>query len=62
MTNVLKLLQNYLDVNVGDYTYFSAEYWYEKFKNHYSYLEFDDFELDEIFEYLEKIEMELMNN
>ena len=58
MKHTIQLLQNYLNANVGDYSYFSAEYWYEKFKNHYSYLEFDDFELDEIFEYLEKIENE----
>lgn len=58
MKHTIQLLQNYLDVNVGDYSYFSAEYWYEKFKKHYAYLEFDDFELDEIFKYLEKIEME----
>ena len=58
MKHTLQLIQTYLDNNVYEYDQFSAEYWYDKIKKHFAYLEFDDFELDEIFKYLEKIEME----
>ena len=59
MNQVMKLLNEYLDANVGDYSYFDADYWYEKFINKYDKTwDFTEDEKDEILEYLNRLEME----
>ena len=55
---IINVLQKYLDQNVGDYAYFKAETWYQKFTNHYPWMIQDDGDYDAIFTYLEKIEEE----
>lgn len=55
---IVNVLQKYLDQNVGDYAYFKAETWYEKFNNHYPWMIQDNGDDDAIRAYLEKIEEE----
>lgn len=54
---IVNVLQKYLDQNVGDYAYFKADTWYEKFTNHYPWMIQDDGDDAAIRAYLENIEV-----
>lgn len=55
---VIEKVQNFLDQNVGDYSYFRAATWYEAIKEHFEYMEWGNEQYKWIWEYLEEIEEE----
>ena len=55
--NILEHLQNFLNDNVNDYTNFSADYWFKKYKKqYYRKMKFDYIELYWIVDYLNEID------
>lgn len=55
---VLDKIYEFLSQNIGDYSYFRAETWYQKIKKHFEYMEWGEEEFKWIWEYLEEIEEE----
>lgn len=56
--NIIDKVQNFLDQNVGDYSYFKASEWYKNIKEHFEYMEWAEEELGWIWSYLMKVEEE----
>lgn len=53
---IIEKVQNFLDQNVGDYSYFKASTWYQKFTKKYDW--YEEEELGWIWDYLMKVEEE----